>query len=250
MIDIIYPLGSGSKWNNNELRYSLRSIEKHIKNFRNVYIIGECPDWIIKRSETEGAFINGVTHIPFEESGHASKNIMEKILAACDQQDISEEFLFMNDDIFLMEDIDAASFPFYYDRNVVNHLSVYANYYNEYIKATHSELIGSGLNTKYFDIHVPIRYNKKLFPEVMDQFDFNKKLIVKSVYCNALNIQGEQRSDCKIMGKRPAKQILAEVENTTIFSTGDQCLLDWSREESTVKTILKNTFPNKSKFEI
>ena len=30
-MDIVYCLGNGSKWDNNELRYSLRSVERYCK---------------------------------------------------------------------------------------------------------------------------------------------------------------------------------------------------------------------------
>ena len=40
-MDIVYIIGSGSKWQDNELRYSLRSIEKFGGNFGEVYIVGD-----------------------------------------------------------------------------------------------------------------------------------------------------------------------------------------------------------------
>ena len=42
-MDILYCLGEGSKWNNNELRYSLRSLEKFGKNVGNIYVVGYDP---------------------------------------------------------------------------------------------------------------------------------------------------------------------------------------------------------------
>jgi len=46
-MDIVYLMGEGySKCNYNELRYSLRSIDKYGKNVDRVYVIGYCPEWL------------------------------------------------------------------------------------------------------------------------------------------------------------------------------------------------------------
>ena len=44
-MDIVYILGNGSKFNNEEIRYSLRSLEKFV-NFDRVFIVGECPKFL------------------------------------------------------------------------------------------------------------------------------------------------------------------------------------------------------------
>ena len=46
MIDVVYILGDGSKWGNNEIKYSLRSLEKYGKNIRDVYICGNKPYFV------------------------------------------------------------------------------------------------------------------------------------------------------------------------------------------------------------
>ncbi len=109
MIDILYPIGKGSVMNNDELRYSLRSVEKHLKNFRNVYIIGQKPD-----------FLKDVVHIPHEDIDRSKEtNIYKKILRGCQDETISDQFLFMNDDHFFLEDIDAPTFPFFCKSDLV-----------------------------------------------------------------------------------------------------------------------------------
>ena len=56
MIDFLYVLGSGSEYNNLELRLSLRSIDKYAHNLGRVFIVGEKPDWI-----------KNVIHIPVKD---------------------------------------------------------------------------------------------------------------------------------------------------------------------------------------
>ena len=53
-MDILYCIGEGSKWNNNELRYSLRSLEKFGKNVGNIYMVGYNPGFL----SDEVTFIN------------------------------------------------------------------------------------------------------------------------------------------------------------------------------------------------
>ena len=45
-MDIVIPLGTESRWHDNELRFTLRSIEKHLTGYRNVIIVGWCPPWV------------------------------------------------------------------------------------------------------------------------------------------------------------------------------------------------------------
>ena len=52
-----------------ELRYSLRSVEKHLKNFGKVYIIGNLP-----------SFLKDVVHIPYDDVDRSKEtNIYKNI---------------------------------------------------------------------------------------------------------------------------------------------------------------------------
>lgn len=241
MIDIVIPLGTGSEWENNELRYSLRSIEKHLKNYRNIYIIGDLPDWT-----------KNVIRIPFEETGHPSQNIMNKVLAACDNDSISDNFMFWNDDFFLLKDIDAIKYPFYYRGELKSSIPrMQGNWYLDYILETIQELKQRDFTTGNFDIHCPIIYNRHKFKIAVAAYDFSKKLIVKSIYCNTLGIPGEYMEDCKIIGRTASWRLQQKIKDRHIFSIGDRCLIPYPpEEESSVKVLLRELYPNKSKYEL
>jgi hypothetical protein len=240
MIDVVIPLGKGSTWENNELRYSLRSIEKHLKNYRNIYIVGECPNWI-----------QNVIHIPFTETGHPSRNIMEKVKAACEHDDITKLFLFTNDDIFFLKDQDAVTYPFYHRGGLQEAVPKNkGNWYQEYVLETIAVLHDRNLGAWNYDLHCPIRYNKYTFREVMAQYDWNKKLVVKSIYCSTLGIEGEYMDDCKIAGRMAEWHLRKKIEGRHVFSIGDRCLLPFGKEqESSVKKLLNELYPNPSKYE-
>ena len=45
-MDILYYIGDGSHHNNEELRYSLRALEKHCKDIDEVWIVGNKPHFL------------------------------------------------------------------------------------------------------------------------------------------------------------------------------------------------------------
>ena len=92
-IDAVFVLGSGSQNNNEELRYALRSLGAHCKFVRDVYICGECPEWIDK---------SVVHHIPWPDRFRHAKdaNIIDKLRRACEQPGIAKRILFCSDDQF------------------------------------------------------------------------------------------------------------------------------------------------------
>ena len=47
-IDVLYILGIGSKFGNEELKYSLRSLETYVKDYGRVFITGVFPPFIDK----------------------------------------------------------------------------------------------------------------------------------------------------------------------------------------------------------
>src|SRR5436190_6206687 len=77
MIDVLIPLGKGSRHDNLELKYCLRSIEKHLTGIKNVWIVGQKPGWID---------YNLVVHVPYQDNPNnwmRANNIYNKILNGC-----------------------------------------------------------------------------------------------------------------------------------------------------------------------
>ena len=105
-MDILYTLGKGSAWQDNELRYSLRSIEKYGKNVGRIYIVGDwCPGFINRDKVT---FIK--CEQPYKDK---FKNILYSIVYACEHSDIAEEFLLSSDDHFYMQPTDFDDYPYW-----------------------------------------------------------------------------------------------------------------------------------------
>lgn len=137
-MDIVYVLGNGSKVYDLEIKYSLRSLERHMVDKGKVFIIGQCP-----------LFLKNVIYIPYLETEILpERNILQKINLACFDDRISDDFLLMNDDFFALEDFSGADLPFY----------------------CHIKGVGNILIPLNFAVHMPYRINKKMwlscpFPE-------------------------------------------------------------------------------------
>lgn len=235
MIDVVYPLGRGSRFNNDELRYSLRSVDKHLNNVRNVYIVGELPDWI-----------TGVIHVAAQDVDQKETNIMRKVRLACEVPSVSDTFLFMNDDHFFTQDVDAEAYPYYYHGMLSETISK-RNKNQSYRNSLYNAMLAlHGKQQKHFDIHCPIRYEKKKFIEVADGYNWHVPfgMVVKSIYVNHHDIEGERMSDFK--PKHPAvyHTFKEAIKARHIFSIGDETV------SPDLWRLMNELYPNKSKYEL
>lgn len=242
MIDILYPLGEGSIWDNNEIRYSLRSLQKHLTGYRNIYIIGVLPD-----------FLHNVYHIPYDDiSIDKETNIYKKVERACQESAISQDFLFINDDHFFHKDCDATTFPFYYKGDILTSVQRLRdnNKYKRNLEKTMRTLHALGYDTKNFDIHTPIIYNKNTFLDIMPKYGWGTStgFTVKSLYCNTLRIQGERSRDYKLGGQGDqytVESIKDIIKDSVVWSIGNRTI----KGGEGVQEVLNELYPIKSKWE-
>ena len=103
-IDLVYIYGDGySKWRGQELMYSLRSVEKYVHNFRSVFIVGDFPCYLNQKA---------IHVLSPEDPRHCKeRRIMNKLLKACDTEEISNPFLLYNDDYFHVSPFNALCVP-------------------------------------------------------------------------------------------------------------------------------------------
>ena len=180
-MDVVYVLGNGSKWRDNEIRFSLRSIERNLRNVGNVIIVGERPE-----------FLQNVIHVQakdiFEPGLNADGNIITKVLAACKFEGLSDNFLFINDDHLVLQDINIADVPSLHKGDMTTFKEKYwkLNFWRGRLKRTMEILKTKGYTTLHFDCHTPILFNKNKFPEVVKQFDYQDGIgyTMKSLYGN------------------------------------------------------------------
>lgn len=228
MIDVVYVLGTGSRFHNNEIRFSLRSIEKHLSNYRKIWIVGE-----------HHPMLENVNFVPFpDKTSMSDTNIMHKVSHACQHPEITDDFLFFNDDHYLLADFDAPTFPYFYSKSMEEYLRRRPqDGYRRRVKNTYKYLQSKGLPTKFFDTHTPIIFNKAKFLEHVNtgpDWSSPTSFVVKSIYANSLNIEGVLRADWKKM---------SAPEGVEIFSTTP-------RVSAAVQRFLLERFPKRCKFEL
>lgn len=231
-MDVVYVLGNGSRWKNNELKYSLRSIEKYLK-FGKVFIVGEKPDWI-----------KDIIHIPATDPHRANKerNIYEKILLACNDDRISNNFFFFNDDHFLLKKVDRLEA---HHREPLEEFT-WGRYtmYKHSANNTISHLKRRSLSTFNYDIHCPIVYNKEKFKAMDYNWNVRYGYLIKSLYGNTHQLQGRIMEDCKIQTTLTIHQLKDRVKDRWVFSIGDGAIC-----KDLVK-FMDELYPEKSRFEI
>jgi hypothetical protein len=212
-----------------ELKFALRSIEKHLKGFSNLVIIGTPPDWY------KGEFKEA------KDYNHRKQfSIYSKLLVACELESVSEEFIMWNDDHFLLRDL--------YIKDIVP-------WYDIYLKDTlnrphgvrYKETIANTLhiipNTLNYDIHTPCIYNKSLFRMLFS--NMQDEVLIKSYYFNHLcGDSGEPMKDLTIM-RLFSKEALEElIKDRLFFATTTN-----GTKKPMIK-LLNELFPNKSRWEL
>lgn len=234
---VVIPLGRGSRWNDTELRFCLRSIEKHLSNYGDIFLIGEKPDWV-----------QNIIHIPIEESGlnyHKEMNIFNKIMAALYDPRVTDEFYFTNDDHFLLTNYFADSFPYYYSgllSEQENRIDMYGNT----VRQTLQYLGDHYALTPFpnFDTHCPIRYTKTDFIKLkVAGWSIPWSYCIKTMYCVNSGITGEYCPDLKINEPVTEEMIWKKLENRFFFSIGDIARGD------ALRSVLLKLYPSKSKYE-
>lgn len=229
MIDIVIPYSRSADSDEMELQLCLASIDHHMFNHRDVYIIGDKPD-----------FKGDYKHIQETDRGRGKQdNIRLKILTACEQPEISDPFLFMNNDYFLLKQMDAESIRYCYNKTIFeawNDKRKMGSYKNALQNTV--ELLGA--KALHYDIHYPILYNKKTFEFAMraaEWKDWSKRdgFVIKTLYCNIASVAGTQMEDPKLKDYLLTPEEIHEVvKDWPMFSTDEnsfnQAVIDYLAE--------------------
>ena len=239
-IDVVYVLGKGTKWNDNEIRFSLRSLAKNVTGIRNVYIVGERPD-----------FLKRVIHIsyPDELLNNADGNIIRKLLRVCQEERLSSDFLFVNDDHVFMKPMVAAEIPAYHkgDMTKIDRKYFEENFWRGRLYRTMNILIQKGFTAYHFDCHVPIVINKIAFPAAMEPFDYARNIgyTMKSLYANIVCTDAPLLNGEKVTLFRPYTfgDIMKRIEGRLFVAFNDSGLTP------ILKELLFHMFPEPCKYE-
>lgn len=234
-MDVLYILGKGSLFGNDELRYSLRSLENNVSNVGRVIVVGEDPGFL--SDEVEYHYIE-------EGFGNKEWRIGAKILEACDRGIVKRNFFFVNDDHFFIQPTKTTRYPNYCKGNLINPKIV--GTYQRALNDTAAYLLALGKTALHFDVHTPIVYNPKKFKELREAIAKSKKArhgyVVKSLYGNIHKLKPTAYVDKKLQILRGGYDD-PQIKDGHVISCSDR---GWKYG---VGDFVKELFPNKSKYE-
>lgn len=203
-MDIIYPYLKGD----DEIIYSLRSLANlpHSK----VFIVGDRP---------EGIDLKKVCYIPFAQTKTKYKNTTDIIKMMCNNSAVSDDFILMNDDFFILKPITKPKEELNLYRG--NAFNVYEHYVQKYGNNGYSKgmletakcLQNIGIeNPLGYELHIPFIFNKNKFLQMYKDFGAQIEQIncfhKRTFYGNLYNTGGTSIKDVKIFafGGLPAPE--------------------------------------------
>lgn len=221
--DVVYVVRPGEI--NEELRYSLRSLRNlpHGK----VWIAGYCPSWVT------GV---GVIPVTTKPGGHSSAKA--NLRAACEHPEVSESFVYMNDDFFVMQPMD--ELPVMHRAPIADAIRTagMSRSYTRAMKATMEILIEQGVaEPLMYDLHAPMTVTKAGMLEALGLCSY-PMVQERTLYGNLQQVGGELRPNHKVhRGDRGWQK-------QPFLSTNDQTF-----KSMPVGELIRGAFPDRGPYE-
>jgi hypothetical protein len=235
----VYIVGNRSAWDDNELRYSLRSVEKFAPAIDKICIVGYKPDFLNDK----------IKHIPYEDIYfNAARNIAEKILRYCEVHR-GERFLLMADDYYFLKPFDVVNHKYCYRGTLHDVITAHHGLFVHHCMATEHILKKSGLNAYNFDCHYPMVMDADKFIKVYNSYywtDLPWGYTIKSLYANTLQVpfcDMREVEEVKLRRQKTIEGAKHFIKGKEMFSSGDSMVGDKMIE------FMDGLYPNKSRYE-
>lgn len=185
MIDLIIPLGGGSKSKNDELRLFLRSLEKYGRGIRDVIIVASDPP----------AWLQNVRIIQMDDPLKHNKdgNIIRKVLAAATSDDITPEFIWTSDDCVLLSEFDFESLPPVFNGRCKADFPENGSIWQRRVRRTFEYLESRGLRLPHnYEAHTPQRFPTRKLLRAMRNIDYQTGIgyTINTLFYGLLGITG------------------------------------------------------------
>lgn len=227
--DIIYILKPDIK--PDELRYSLRSIEKNFPHRKVFFVCGQPAGF-----EPDG-------RIRHRQVGSSKWDLIRSSMwKAIDTEAVSDDFYLFNDDFFVMQPF-KGDFVNYVNRTLgeyVQHLREtvhpWLNPYGRTILKAQQELHALGATEWNFEVHMPMLFNKKNAAATLNRCSSPQ---MRSIYGNLSGCPVVDRADVKIYSLEEIPR-----EGVDFLSTNDDTF-----KNGRVGVFIRERFPEPSRFE-
>lgn len=186
-----------------ELKMALRSIEKYLTGYDEIFVIGEqFPQWLKAK-----------TILVQEDSKKNPRNIIIKLLKAAETM---ETFIRWDDDLYLTRPLDVKDFKYWHEGTLEQAIKRHHGSYRELIVNTAYKLTDS---EKFYDVHTPMIVEAKYLKQ---QSEITWNGLTKTTYCHLAGVQGEEYKDCKINGPREGNR--EKIGQSLFFSTSPHAI--------------------------
>lgn len=240
IIDVVYPLSKESRWQDNELRYSLRSLDCNLIGLGRVFIVGHKPAWL-----------TNVIHIPADDANRHNKdaNIINKLILAC-HAGASDRFLFCSDDQLLLAPVKAADLRPYHIGCLKKKPPQFwgGGRWKKGLRRTYELLLARHAQTFHYDAHVPQPMDRHQFAEIMGGIDYHAGdgYTVNTLFFNLALKRHQRLPSIKANFERPeidAGEVRRKIKGKTFLGYNEGGLTP------ALKTVLAELFPVPSRFE-
>jgi hypothetical protein len=218
--------------NNEELRYSLRSIEAFYPD-ADVWVVGGKPDWYA------GNFI------PVAQTFTSYSNVKNSLAAVCKNKNIPDDIVVMNDDFIFVRKVE--HIKHYYGGTLSDKILIYRKHkaspsYIRQLIDLYRFLKRRSKTLLDFELHVPMPVSKTLLAKIV-----NDEVMWRSNYGNRFVLEDtiEQIDDVKVYngGNLSFKSYDYLSGEYPFISTQDNSF------DTVYNNLLKDLFPKKSKYE-
>lgn len=159
MAAVLIPVRPGD--DNEELRFSLRSIEANLPHDR-VWIVGYQPNWV-----------TNVEYIPGNTQPHTKANIYHNLLAACEHPDVPDDLVVFNDDFMVTEPVTPV---IHYRSSLQEHIDLpkvqrAKGWWWQSLTTTQTCLQALGFTDPLsYELHIPLLINKQAMADTLRRF--------------------------------------------------------------------------------
>ena len=227
-LDIVYILKE--ELDTDELRYSLRSVEKNFPHRKVFFVCGQPRGF-----KPDGA-------IPHKQTGYNKwEQIRSSMWKVLESDEVTEDFYLFNDDFFIMKPV-KGQYVNMVDGTLmrrIEELATACRGFNSYAKTllkANEELRSLGCPTMNYDLHTPMLINKEMARTSIGQCASPQ---MRSIYGNINRIPYVKHPDVKVYG-------LDEVSEDPDFLSTD----DDSFTKGKIGEYIRSVFDKPSRFEV
>ncbi len=229
-IDVVYPVGPSSTWNDNELKYSIRSIEEFV-DVNQIIVVGHKPLWMNDK----------VVHLNIPDLSKCKKgsNIIYKTIEGA-KKVATDDFIRLSDDHIILNIPD---FSPYHRGPLSKECTLNDSIFKRSCVETYKWLSKRGCPSMNYEGHYPIKMSAQSFIDayapvpLWDTIGF----VINSTYLNQI---GEFPPEpdfhvCRLRGRKWVR----DVHKYTFLNFNDFSLTE------KLKKFLQKRFPDKSSYE-